>query len=212
MNRVKLLCAMDRVMMEAFSQRTVEGLKGYALFRLTLPAFQSFLDINVGKEIEKDRMVILQADNVHRSGIEPGPDHVTTLLQQAREIDKTFVRKATVFPIDIKIRYQDIEHYRQQRIELLLQESYRILTQWQNRQSFRATVNKLYSEAEFRDLLHEILRLYAMETRMLSHSVRIPRLLALARNTVTQAITSVMEQEAEALAKTLAKMVYRRSN
>lgn len=212
MNRVKLLCTMDRVMMEAFSQRTVEGLKGYALFRLALPAFQSFLDINVGKEMEKDRRVILQADSAHLSGVEPGPDHVTTLLQQARDIDKTFVRKATVFPIDIKIRYQDIEHYRQQRIELLLQASYRMLAQWQNMRSFRTTVNELYSEAQFQDLIHEILRLYAMETQMLSHSVRIPRLLTLARDTVTQTITSVMEQEAEALAKSLAQTVYRRSN
>ena len=48
-------------MMEAFSQRTVEGLKGYTLFRLALPAFQSFLDINVGKEVEKDRVVISRA-------------------------------------------------------------------------------------------------------------------------------------------------------
>lgn len=203
---------MDRVMMEAFSQRTVEGLKGYSLFRLALPTFQSFLDINVGKEVEKDRKVIVQAASAHQSGVRPGPDHVAVLLKEAREIDQTFVRKATVFPIDIKIGYQVIEHYRRQRIELLLQASYSILAQWQDVRPFRKAVNELYNKAEFQDLLHDILRLYAMETQMLSHSVRIPRLLALARDTVTQTITNIMEQEAEALAKSLAQTVYKRSN
>jgi hypothetical protein len=214
MNRVDLLCTMDRVMMETFSQRTVEGLKGHTLFRLALPPFQSFLDINVGKEVEKDRRVITRADMLQQSGItpDPDPDHVATLLQEARDIDQSFLHKAAVFPIDIQIQYQDIEHYRQQRIELLLQTSYRILSQWQDVSSFRAAVNKLYNEAQFRDLLHDILKLYAMETRMLSRSVRIPRLLTLARDTVTQTIAKVMEQEAEALAKSLAHTVYRRSS
>ncbi len=201
---------MNRVMMEAFSQRTVEGLKSYTLFRLALPPFQSFLDINVSKEVEKDRLVILQAASLHQSGTSPDSDHVTALLHQAREIDQTFVRKAAMFPIDIQIQYQDIEHYRQQRIELLLQTSYRILGQWQNLSSFRAAVNKLYDEAQFRELLHDLLRLYAMETRMLSRSVRIPHLLSLARDAITQTITNVMQQEAETLARSLAHMVYRR--
>ncbi|GBE10020.1 hypothetical protein BMS3Bbin12_00534 [bacterium BMS3Bbin12] len=212
MNRADLLCTMSRVMMEAFSRRTVEGLKSYTLFRLALPPFQAFLNINVGKEVEKDRLVILRAAELHRSGTEPDPAHVAALLQQAREIDQTFVRKAATFPIDIRIQYRDIEHYRQQRIELLLQTSYRILTQWQGVSSFRAAVNKLYDEAQFRELLHDILRLYAMETRMLSRSVRIPHLLSLARDAVTRTITDVMERESEALAKSLAHVVYRRIN
>lgn len=212
MNRVNVLCAMNRVMMEAFSQRTVEGLKGYPLFRLALPAFQSFLGINVAKEVEKDRMVIARAAKAHQSGTKPGPVQVAALLQEAREIDQTFLRKAAVFPINIQIQYQDIEPYRQQRIELLQQTSYRILTQWQDVSSFRAAVIELYNETQFRDLLHDILRLYAMETRILSRSVRIPHLLTLARDAVTQTMSNVMEQEAEALAKSLARMVYRRSS
>jgi len=70
--------------------------------------------------------------------------------------------------------------------------------------------NTLYNEAQFRDLLHDILRLYATETRMLSRSVRIPHLLTVARNAVTQTVGNVMEQEAGALAKSLTHTVYRR--
>ena len=199
-------------MMETFSQRTVEGLKSYTLFRLALPPFQSFLDINVDKEVEKDRRVIFQAADLLQSGARPDSTHVTALLQQAREIDHAFVRKAALFPVDIQIRYQDIEHYRQQRIELLLHASYRILGQWQNLSSFRAAVNALYEQAQFQELLHKILSLYAMETRMLSRSVRIPHLLSLARDAVTQTISKLMQQEAEALARSLTHVVYRRNS
>lgn len=196
--------------MQAFSDRTADGLKDYTLFRLALPPFQSFLDINVGKEVEKDRMVIVRAGKLLQSGVEPGTADVAALLQEARKIDESFVRKAVVFPVDINIQYQDIEPYRQQRLELLLHASYRILAQWQDVSSFRAAVNESYSEAQFRGLLNNILGLYATETRMLSRSVHIPHLLTLARDAVVQTITIVMEQEAEALAKLLAHRAYQR--
>lgn len=209
MNKVKLLCNMNRVMMETFSHRTVARLKAHTLFRLALPPFQSFLTINVSKEIEKDRRVITQAAHIQQSDKQPEHSHVDALLQEARQIDRDFVRQAAVFPIDIRIQYQDIEHYRQQRIELLLHTSYRILTQWQDSHSFRCAVRHQYTETQFREVLHDILRLYAMETRMLSRSIRIPHLLSLARDKVTQTITETMEQEAAVLARTLTQSVYR---
>jgi hypothetical protein len=210
MDRVKLLCAMNRTMLQDFSQRTVEGLKKHRLFRLALLPFQTFLDINVDKEVEKDRTVIPRAAGLHQSATRPEPAHVVALLQKARQIDQTFLRDATVFPVEIKIQYQDIEQYRQRRIELLLQTSYDILVQWQGVTSFRVAIKRLYNEAQFRELIHNLLELYARETRMLSHSVSIPNLLALARDSVTQTVSNVMKQEAETLAKSLAHRVYQR--
>ena len=196
--------------MVTFSQQTVAGLQAHTLFRLALPPFQSFLDINVNKEVEKDRRVIAHAASLHQSGHEPVDSHVDALLQEARQVDQDFLRKASVFPIDIRIQYQDIERYRQQRIKLMLHTSYHILEQWQDNRSFRSAVNKQYSETEFRELLHKILRLYAMETRMLSRSIRIPHLLSLARDKVTQTITDTMEREAMAVARSLTRSIYRR--
>jgi hypothetical protein len=203
---------MNRFMLQAFSQRTVEGLKNHTLFRLALPPFQSFLDINLGKEVEKDRAVIARAFELQQSATQPGPDHVSALLKEARKIDQTFLRKATVFPIDIQIQYQDIEPYRQQRIELLLQTSYRIFKRWQDVDSFRKAIYGLYNEKQFQELLHNLLGLYARETRMLSRSVHLPSLLSLARDRVTQTISDVMQQTAEVLARSLARTVYRRNN
>ena len=202
---------MNRVMMEDFSKRTAESLSGYTLFKLALPPFQSFLDINVAKEIDKDQGVISFAAKLTQSGSEPDSSHVAALLKDARTIDQDFLRKAAVFPVDIQIQYQDIERYRQQRIELLLQTSFRILSQWHGMRNFRVTVNDLYSEVQFRKLLHDILRLYAMETRMLSRSVRIPSLLSLAKDKVTQTITNIMEQEAAVMARKLTRLVYQKS-
>ena len=201
---------MNRYMMEAFSQRTVEGLKNYSLFRLALPAFQSFLDINVSKEVEKDQIVIARAAELNQTGFQPGSAHINALLHKSRKIDQAFLRKASAFPINIQIQYQDIEQYRKMRIELLIQSSYNILSHWEHKSSFRSTVYELYNEDQFRDLLQNLLGLYADETRMLSRSVRIPSLLSLARDSVTQTITTVMDQEAKALARSLAHTIYHR--
>ena len=97
MNRVKVLCAMNRTMLKAFSQHTVEGLKSHTLFRLALPPFQSFLDINVDKEVKKDRSIIALASSLVQSKSSPGPDHVSTLLQEARRMIEPSYAKQQYF-------------------------------------------------------------------------------------------------------------------
>lgn len=155
-------------------------------------------------------MVIFGAAEAHSSGTELDPNQVSALLQRAREIDQTFVRKAAVFPIDIRIQYQDIEHYRQQRFELLSETSYRIFDHWQDVPSFRTVAKELFSESQFSGLLHRLLSLYSIETHMLSRSIRLPNLLTMARDSVTQTISNVMENEAYTLSKSLAHTVYRK--
>ena len=210
MDRVRLLCSMNGYMMGAFSQRTAEGLKDYTLFRLLLPAFQSFLDINVRKEVEKDRRVIASAAAARKAG--RMPDHTDTerLLKEAREIDTSFLRQAALFPIAIHIPYGEIEPTRQRRIELLLEVAWRLFGQWEDTPRFRVAVAGLYDPEQFRALLYEMLHLYGMETRMLSHAVHLPHVLTLARDSLTQAVYSVMERAAEELARTLTGQVYRR--
>jgi hypothetical protein len=208
MNRVDVLCDMSRFMMESFSQRTVDGLAQHTLFRLALPRFQSFLDINVGKEVEKDRRVITCAARLHETATTPGPEHVSMLLREARKVDEGFVRQAAVFPVDISIRYHEIEHYRQQRIEIMLVNSYRLLGKWAEKRSFRDAVGALYDEAGFQALLQKILQLYAAETRNLSSSIRLPSLLSVARDAMTQTITGVMEHETRSLSLALTQTVY----
>ncbi len=91
MNRVNLLYSINRAMMEDFSRQTIEDLKNHTLFRLVLPSFRNFLDINVAKEIEKNRRVITSATSLYQSGARPDQNQVETLLQESREIDQEFL-------------------------------------------------------------------------------------------------------------------------
>lgn len=211
MDRLGVLCAMDRQMMQAFSQRTAAGLARHSLFGLLLPAFQSFLDINVRKEIEKDRRILATAAAALKAGRTPDATDAQRLLREARDIDQAFLRQAAIFPVAINIHYGDIEPTRLKRIERLLDLSYRLLAPWQNTPRFRVAAATAYTREQFHSALHEILRLYALETKMLSNSVRIPQLFTLARDKLTGTIYSVMETTADELASELTRKVYRRS-
>jgi hypothetical protein len=207
-DKVRILSAMSGAMMQEFSTRTAVRLGDYTLFRLLLPVFRAFLDINVRKEIEKDRLVIACAAQ-HAGGAPPEAE-VLHLLQQAREIDQKFLQQAAVFPVSIHIEYRDIEQIRRRRIERLLALAGRVLAQWQATPRFRAAVMQLYSRAEFATLLREILELYGAETKMLSRSVSIPQIFFTARDSLSETVHTVMVSVAKDLAAELARQVYRR--
>ena len=199
-------------MMQEFSTRTAARLGDYTLFRLLLPAFRAFLDINVRKEIEKDRLVIVRAAAAQRAGSAPQEADIQRLLQQAREIDRQFLQQAAVFPVSIHIEYRDIEQFRRRRIERLLELAGRLLAQWEVTPRFRAAVAGLYAPDEFRALLREILELYSAETKMLSRSVHIPQIFNFARDSLSETVHTVMVSVAQGLAGELTHKVYRRGH
>lgn len=210
MDKVSALCAMSGTMMREFSARTAMRLEDYALFKLLLPVFRSFLEINVRKEVEKDRLVIQRAAAAQRAGGAPGPADLKPLLQQAREIDRQFLHQAAVFPVDIQIEYRDIEQIRARRIEKLLAAAYALIARWEATPHFHTAVAGLYTREEFESLLREILLLYSTETKALSRSVRIPQILNIARDSVSDAVYTVMTGVADDLAGELTRQVYRR--
>lgn len=212
MDRVGVLCAMDRQIMLAFSHRTADRLSCHTLFGLLLPAFQSFLDINVRKEVDKDQCVIVAAGEAFRSGRAPNPADAGQLLHEARLIDQAFLQQTAPFPLAIDIRYPDIEPTRRQRIERLLAMSHRLLAHWQSTPHFRHAVAQAYPREQFRVALGEILHLYAQETKLLSRSVHLPALIGLARDRLTDAIFTEMEAVARQLANEFTEMAYRRSH
>jgi hypothetical protein len=202
---------MDGRMMQEFSARTIRRLEDHSLFKLLLPVFRSFLEINVRKEIEKDRAAIMRAAATLRAGGAPGQADLEALLQQAREIDQRFLRDAAVFPVNIRIEYRDIESFRRRRIEMLLAAAHAVFARWETTPRFRAAVAALYSRGEFEALLREIMQLYGSETRALSRSVRIPSIFNLARDSISDTVNSVMTGVAADLAGELARKVYRRA-
>ncbi|MDO8707034.1 MAG: hypothetical protein Q7J84_19065 [Sulfuricaulis sp.] len=208
MDKARLLSARSGAMMQEFSARTAARLADYTLFKLLLPVFRAFLDINVRKEIEKDRLVIACA--AQRAGSALQEADIQRLLQQARAIDQKFLQQAAVFPVSIHIEYRDIEQIRRRRIERLLEAAGGLFAQWAQTPRFRAAVARLYSRAEFESLLREILELYSVETKMLSRSVNIPQIFHIARDSLSDTVHTVMVSVAEGLAGELTHKVYRR--
>jgi hypothetical protein len=202
---------MNRYMMDEFSRRTVAALKQHTLFKVTLPVFQSFLELNVRKEVEKDCQVITRAATLCQTGARPGDGDVRKLLQQSREIDQTFLQEITVFPITINIDYVAIEKTRQQRIRCLLLASHRIFTQWEFTPQISAVITDLHDYQELSELLYSILCLYCIEAKMLSRSVRIPSAFSFARNKLTEIFSNTMHTVAKDLSTELADRIHRRS-
>jgi len=211
MDKVSLICEMDRYMLQEFSRRTMQGLRQHTLFRMMLGPLREFLERNVNKEIEKDRQIILHAASlVHAEKFPTGQD-TQHLLDMARDIDRAFLQQLGILPAELNIDYHEIEPIRQQRIQCLLNESHQLFRQWQSMTCLRNALAMLYDAPQFAKLLFDILHLYSLETQLLSHAVRLPGLIALARESVSQTVYVVMESVARQLADELAGRLFRRT-
>lgn len=196
-------------MMREFSQQTIDGLKTYKVFKLLLPPFKSFLEINLEKEIDKNRTVVACAVAAVQRG-QP-PDHTFTeqLLRQSRDIDQAFLQKAQSLSSAIQINYPEIDRVRQRRIELVIGAAYQVLARWQGRKALRQVLAGLYDREHFCLLLLEILNLYIEETRVLSKSVKIPRQLTRFRDSLINTVHTVMRRVALQLVPDLTGRVYK---
>lgn len=202
---------MSAYVMNEFSDRTVARLKRNKLFKLLLPAFTSFLKVNVNKEIEKDRQIILHARDLSRDGKSPEKNDTDYLLDKAREIDRKFLQDISTLASSIIIHYEDIEQYRRKRIERMLDLVCEIMREWDQSSGFRTAVTSLFTRDQFTSAVREIFDLYINETRMLSQSVKIPRRLLFTRDALISKVGSVMEDVAGELADEMSDRVYLRA-
>jgi hypothetical protein len=77
--------------------------------------------------------------------------------------------------------------------------------------SLRAALQESYSRAELEQLLWDLLRLYAMETRVLSRSVQLPALLVPLRERIAQSLYEIMSDIARRLAGEVTLAVFRKN-
>jgi hypothetical protein len=159
--------------------------------RLALPALEPFLAENVAKEALKDALVI------GRAAAAPAPGAAREILAAAREIDREFLARIRAFPVRIEIPYERIEPLRLRRIELGLDTARRILDAWRQGRRLR----EAFVPKELERRLFEMLELYAEETQALSHSVRLPGILAPLRERVAQRLREAMTDAARGLAR-----------
>lgn len=210
MDRTRILAVLDRRILEAFSRRTVDALRAALPVRLALPHVERVLALNVAKEAQKDALVIRCGAEALVAGSPPGRDTVMRLLDETKKIDRTFLDRIGAFPVGIMIRYEEVAPVRTQRIERLLSTAYRVLEAWRTASGIRAALRASYAQPEFERDLHEMLKLYALETNALSRSVRLPALLTPLREQLAGGLYRVMNAAAIQLASDLARVVYRR--
>jgi len=93
MSKVEALCDTDREMMLEFSSLCVSRLNNYLPLKLFLSPFQHFLDANVIKEIEKDRLIIENAATHFERGRNRDDLDVNDIFEMTIKVDDEFVNK-----------------------------------------------------------------------------------------------------------------------
>jgi len=204
-NRAHALAFLNGRMLAEYSRRTVDALRAALPLRPVLPHLAPVPALNVEKEVRKDALVIGCAGEALAAGAPPGPETVRRLLEETKAIDRDFLARVGAFPVGIVIRYEEVGPVRLQRIECLLQAAHRILAAWRAGVGLRAALRAAYPQPELERLLREVLHLYAVETRALSRSVRLPVMLAPLRELAAAHLFHIMEALALSLAAELAR-------
>lgn len=196
--------------LNAYSRRTTIALRAALPLRLALPHLEPVLALNVDKEVKKDTLVILRARELMRAGPLDWNEVLPQLLQATKEIDRLFLSRVGAFPVDIVIRYEEIAPIRARRMKLLYDAALKILSARDRDLRLRGAMQASFSRDEFAQLLDQLFRLYAEETRSLSRSVRLPALLVPLRELIAQELLNVMLRVARPLALEIAAAAYRR--
>lgn len=209
MDRARALASLNGKILVAYSRHTVESLRAALPLRLALRHFEPVLELNVDKEVRKDALVIGCAAESLAGGTPPGREAVQRLLETTRTIDREFLDGLTEFPVRIVVRYDEIAPVRAQRMERLLEAAYRILSAWRTEGRLRLALHAAFPRADLERLLREMLRLYALETRALGRSVRLPALLAPVGERAAEHLFSTMNEVGARLAVEVVRTVYR---
>ena len=159
-----------------------------------LGPFERLLALNVDKEARKDALAIA------------GAGDVAQLLAEGRRIDEEFLARLRSLPLlSLRIRYEEIEPVRAERLRQLLEVSARLLAEpWPG---LRRAARRHYAPNEFEAILRRHLRLYAQEVDGLGRSARLSMLLVPLR----LRLASLMQEQAAALAREACALLYDRA-
>lgn len=210
MNQARSLARLNGRILAAYSRRTTTALRAALPLRLALPHLEPVLALNVAKEVQKDTLVIARAGELTTEITPDWTELLPQLLQATKEIDRMFIARVGRFPVEIVIRYEEIAPIRARRMKLLHEAAQRILHAHGGGQRLRSAMHASFSRDEFAQLLYELFRLYAEETRSLSRSVRLPMPLVPLRELIAQELLNVMTRVARPLASEIAATAFRR--
>ena len=208
MSKVGALCDNDREMMLEFSKLCVSRLNNFLPLKLFLSPFQHFLDANVIKEIEKDRLIIKYAETHFEEGRSRDDLDVNDIFEMTIKIDAEFVNKLSNPFFSVAIRYDDFAEIRKKRIAALVNMVLDLLHNWQDGFPFHNIVKTTFEEEGYREVLREVLHLYNVETRMLSNSFTFHGPADKAKDLFAERLFTTMEKTAVEIALAYTRRVY----
>ena len=206
MDKIGILCDNDRVMMHEFSRLSLARIGGRSLLSAALSFFSSYMEANVKKETDKDRLIIEEAADAFEAGRPACDLDLEDVFEKTKKIDKAFLDNLMVPSFSLSVHYGDFVDIRIQRIWRISRTVYDLLGKWPDGATFADAAKKTYAEKEFKDIIAEILHLYSLETRMLGDAVRSPFRRAI--GAYVETLYHAMEETVDDLANDYAKKIY----
>lgn len=196
-------------MLTEFSRRALAHLTGRSLDALPLPFVTEYMNANVMKEVEKDRIIIEHAVAAFTAGTSVEELAVDDIFELTRTVDRTFVKGLLIPSLVIKVRYEDIADIRKKRIRCLSKAVFNLMGNWADSLSFETRIRQAYSEQEFKATISEILYLYNHETRALSNSINFLNPFSTAIKFFAETLFDAMEAAAKELTADCTTKIFR---
>ena len=206
MDKVGILCEKDSVMMHEFSRLSLDRIKGHSLLSVTISFFSSYMEANVRKEVEKDRLIIREAAAAFSAGRPACDLDLEDIFEKTKKVDKEFLSNLMIPSFSFSVRYSDFADIRIQRIWRISRSVYALLGKWPDGALFAEAAKKAYAGKAFKELIMEILHLYNLETRMLGDAIRSPFHRAI--SAYVEALYQAMEETTEEMANDYTKKIY----
>lgn len=208
MSKADVLCSTDREMMLEFSRICVIRLTNHLPLKLFLSPFQHFLDANVLKEIEKDRLIIENTTAHFEGGRSRDDLDINDIFEMTIKVDDEFVNKLSNPLFSVVIRYDDFAEIRKKRIAAFMNMAFDLLLNWRDDVSFNHIVKTTFAEESYREFLREVLHLYNVETRMLSNSFTFHGPAGMVKDLFADRLFTTMEKTAGEIALEYTRRVY----
>ncbi len=212
MDKVEELCSRDKDILYKFSKLTLKRLSSISLLSRPLQIFKKRMDMNVMKEVEKDRLIVEHASTVFHRGGEIGPAYVDEVFEKTKDVDREYIRKLSLPLVSIEVRYEDIGDIRKQRIGYLSRAVCSLLSAWDDSESFEDAVKTTFSAVRFQETITDILHLYNIEAMKLNRSIKLPPPFNRGMESFTEALFEAMEESTKEVADGCVQKIYGAAN
>lgn len=145
---------------------------GRAVSLLHFPVFKKFVDERVKKDLSYYCLCLDLAMRLHEEGSLVSKEDIEGIIEDAKEIDKKFIRAISYLPLRLTMDYEKIDKFRKERTNLLVDLYLKLLKTGDESVTYNDMVKEAYKKKEFIELNNNLLDLYAEETFVINSSLK----------------------------------------